>query len=219
VAAVVQVPLPEPSDGGAGAAQPADLRTRKKERTRAAINDAALELFIEKGYEATTVDEIAERAEVSKATFFRYFATKAEVIFSTDGLGRHELRDAIVERPADEDDLTAVRRALLDSWVGQLDLGHAARQGRAAATSPLLRGLSYDLNLGWQGSVSSALAERRGLEQADQRCTLVASVVFAVFSNAFNAWLSKGGDGDFAAEVRQAFALLDGVFADIDGDG
>jgi AcrR family transcriptional regulator len=210
--AVAQVPLPGPAGG---APEAGDLRSRKKERTRAAINDAALELFIEKGFEATTVDEIAERAEVSKATFFRYFATKAEVIFAVDAPHHDALFAAIVGRPAVEDDLTAVRRALVDTWIGQLDIGHAVRQGKAAATSPLLRGLSYDLNMRWQGIVSSALAERRQLAEVDQRCRLVAGLVFAVFSNAYNDWLSAGGTDDFSAVVEHAFALLDDVCADL----
>ena len=81
------------------------LRSRKKEKTRRAIEDAALELFAEQGYEATTVNQIAERAEVSTATFFRYFGTKQEVIFAEDGNEFAELRRAVVECPAGEDDL------------------------------------------------------------------------------------------------------------------
>jgi len=212
VSTVAQVPLPEPVGQ---LSEPSDLRSRKKERTRAAINDAALELFIEKGFEATTVDEIAERAEVSKATFFRYFTTKAEVVFGADGPRHDALFAAIVERPADDDDLTAVRRALVDTWIGLLDIGHAARQGKAAATSPVLRGLSYDLNIRWQGIVSSAIARRHGLDEPDQRCRLVAGVVFAVFSNAYNAWLSGGGEADFPTAVEHAFSLLDDVCADL----
>ena len=213
MATVDQVPLLQPADVSDEAVS-GDLRTRKKERTRAAINDAALELFIEKGFEATTVDEIAERAEISKSTFFRYFATKAEVIFGAGRPGHDALYAAIVERPATDDDVTAVRRALVDTWIGQLDIAHAVRQGRAAVTSPLLRGLSYDLNLRWQDVVGTALAERHGLDQPDQRCRLVAGVVNSVFSNAYNTWLNAGADSDFAAAVEHAFALLDEVSAD-----
>ena len=95
----------EPADGNG-------LRSRKKARTRVAIEDAALELFEERGYEATTVEEIAARAEVSTTTFFRYFPTKAEVLLSDHGEQLPALHRAIVERPSAESDLVAVQRAV-----------------------------------------------------------------------------------------------------------
>src|SRR5580692_9316282 len=83
------------------------LRARKKMRTRLAIEAAAVALFESKGYEATTVEEIAELAEVSPTTFFRYFPTKADVLLSDHGQRLPVLFEAIVARPDDEDDLVA----------------------------------------------------------------------------------------------------------------
>jgi AcrR family transcriptional regulator len=184
------------------------LRSRKKEKTRRAIEDAALDLFAEQGYETTTVDQIAERAEVSKATFFRYFATKGEVIFGDTGNEQEPLRRAIVERPSTEDDVTAVRRAIQSDWTHTVDPQRTARQARAAHTSPLLRGLSFDLGLQWQTAVSEALAQRRGLDVPDQRCLLVGGIAFAVLSNAVNSWLHDGGRTPLGPAIDRAFELF-----------
>jgi AcrR family transcriptional regulator len=189
------------------------LRSRKKEKTRRAIEDAALDLFAEQGYEATTVDEIAERAEVSKATFFRYFATKGEVVFGRGDDGHDDLRAAIVARPPGEDDLTVVRRALQHDWTHTLDPERTTRQARAARTSPMLRGLSFDLGMAWQRAIAEALARRHGLDHPDQRARLVASVAFAALSNAVNHWLDGGGSADLGAAIDHSFVLL----ADVGG--
>jgi AcrR family transcriptional regulator len=203
-------PTGEPADEGT---EGSGLRERKKHRTRLAIADAALELFIEKGYEATTVEEIAERAEVSKATFFRYFTSKGEVIFHWTTEPHAALRATLVARPADESDLTALRRGMVE-WVVTLDTARMIRQGRAAKTSPLLRGLSYDLGRDWQDVVGLALAERNGLDAMDQHCRLMAGVAFAVISSGFNAWIAAGAAGDYPEAINEAFDLLEAMLDD-----
>jgi AcrR family transcriptional regulator len=184
------------------------LRSLKKERTRLAIEDAALDLFAEQGYEDTTVDQIAARAETSKATFFRYFAAKGDVIFGADNDRHAGLMQAIVERPASEDELTAVRVAMQQEWLPTIDPQRTARQTRAARTSPMLRGLSLDLGVRWQADVSQALAQRRGLAEPARGCRLVAGVAFAVLSNAVNLWMDAGGVGDLATGIDEGFDLL-----------
>lgn len=111
------VPAGDPS-GPASAPPPgppralAGLRERKKRRTRTALLDAALELFLSQGYEATTVDEIVAAVEVSQRTFFRYFATKEEVV--TAFLAEHDeiMKEALAARPPDEPPFTALLESL-----------------------------------------------------------------------------------------------------------
>src|SRR5688572_5167571 len=76
------------------------LRERKKQRTRMALVDAALELFSAHGYEATTIDQIAAAADVSPRTFFRYFATKEDVALSLPVDGHEVMFRELAARPA-----------------------------------------------------------------------------------------------------------------------
>lgn len=183
------------------------LRTRKKRRTWRAIQDAALELVDAQGYEATTVDEIAARAEVSVTTFFRYFASKDEVIFP----GRHDrlpvLRRVLREQPATRD-LDAVRHALQDALRAVDDPARVARQVRIVGTSPVLRGRAAEAMQEWQAAVSDALAERRGLPAPDRACHLTAAVAMTAFGRAISSWAAEGGDDDLPARIDETFDLL-----------
>jgi AcrR family transcriptional regulator len=78
------------------------LRARKKGRTRDAIRDAAHDLFVERGYAGTTVDDIAAAADISPRTFFRYFTSKEEVLFSRFDETLDLLREFLDQRPAGE---------------------------------------------------------------------------------------------------------------------
>jgi AcrR family transcriptional regulator len=195
-----------------------ELRARKKERTREAIEDAALDLFIEHGFEDATVEQIAARADVSKATFFRYFASKADVIFGRPDERHRQLHLGIVERPASEDDLTAVRVAVKERWLPTVDPQRTIRQTLAARTSPVLRGLSLDVGSRWQEDVSRALAERRRLAQPDRRCRLAAAAAFTVLSNAVNLWMDGEAGNDLADVVDEGFVLLCAVCCDAKGE-
>jgi AcrR family transcriptional regulator len=94
---------------GVTASKPAGLRERKKARTRAAIREQALRLFRERGYSATTVEQIAAAAEVSAATFFRYFPTKEDVVLQDD-LDIITL-EAFEAQPAELSPIAAMRAA------------------------------------------------------------------------------------------------------------
>src|SRR5713226_441486 len=95
---------------GSASPPPPGLRERKKAQTRAEIRTQALRLFREQGYHQTTTEQIAAAANISPATFFRYFATKDRVVLS-DGLEPTMLA-AMAEQRADLPVLTALQRAI-----------------------------------------------------------------------------------------------------------
>ncbi len=117
------------------------LRERKKEQTRQQISAAARRLFFERGYDAVTVAQVAEEADVSEATVFNYFRTKEELFFSGMHSFEAALVDAVRQRAAGQSVLSAFRRHLFDN-MGRLSDTRAA-QGIAAAARVI--GSSADL--------------------------------------------------------------------------
>jgi AcrR family transcriptional regulator len=87
------------------------LRDRRKRRTAEAIVAGALELFEARGFERTTVDQIAAAADISRRTFFRYFADKEELFFAEDEQPLEVIRQTLDEAPAGEPVLELARRA------------------------------------------------------------------------------------------------------------
>src|SRR5262245_48603483 len=184
------------------------LRSRKKVKTRFAIEDAALSLFEEQGYDLTTVEEIADRAEVSTTTFFRYFPTKAEVLLSDHGQQLPALHRAIVARPAAESDLVAIRRAVQQEWVAAIDPERTARKARMVATAHVLRGLSFERGFRWLEVVADAFARRRGLATPDARCAIAARVALGVLGSAVEGWIAGGCVGDLTRAVEHGFDVM-----------
>ena len=98
--------------GGEPAAGPEPgRRQRKKQRTRDALIEAAMELFTAKGYDRTAVREITDAVDVSERTFFRYFASKEDLMLSFVRDGMTAFAQALAARPPSEEPLTAARNA------------------------------------------------------------------------------------------------------------
>ncbi|SDD61324.1 transcriptional regulator, TetR family [Sphingomonas sp. YR710] len=190
------------------------LRSRKKAKTREVIEDAALTLFAEQGYDTTTLEQIAERADISTATFFHYFRGKADVVLSGYAYQMAPLCQAILERPSLENDLTAVRNALLETWIANVDLERTARTVRAVASSAILQGMSHQIGLSWLAAISQALAGRQGRSVVPERCVLVAHVVLAVFADAIERWIASECRADLTTEIKKSFDFMTGVSVD-----
>jgi AcrR family transcriptional regulator len=115
------------------------LRERKKQRTRHTIVDTATRLFVEQGYQQTTLVQIAEEADVAPSTFFNYFPTKVDIVFCLFDSVIDSAQRRIAERPDDEPAIEAVAAWLTEELpsVENSDdhrLGPGARRGRTAPT-------------------------------------------------------------------------------------
>jgi len=145
--------------------RPAGLRERKKVRTRKALADAALWLFHERGYDETTVADIAAAADVSTKTFFNYFPSKEAVVF-VDAQRRMEIAiEVVAERRAGEQ-LPELFGRLLDCLQGFLtspetgiDEQILATRARLVLTHPALRARALHYMLEVQGELATALCD------------------------------------------------------------
>jgi AcrR family transcriptional regulator len=188
------------------------LRERHRKRTAADLEEAALELFCAKGFDAVTIDDIAAAADVSRRTFFRYFGSKEDVVLSDHPKRLDELQAALDRRPADEPALTALRNAIL-SLAGNVEeeRDHMLRRFQLVNETPALEARSLCLQRNWETSVTAMLAGRMGVDPADDlRPGTVAATTMAAMRVATANWLALGGQGDLTAIVSSALDLLDG---------
>jgi AcrR family transcriptional regulator len=172
------------------------LRERKKERTRVAIEKAALKLFKKKGIEATTVEEIAAAADVSPRTFFRYFATKEDVLFGGEDDGRWFKEQ--LEHSAPGDSVLDVLRAGFIAWAEDFEVNrerHLVRF-RLSRTSPSLALRIADRRRRHEELVVQALAT--GAEH-ELEVRMEVAAAFAALRVCIDRWLEQGGTGDLAA--------------------
>lgn len=192
------------------------LADRKRELTRRALIDAALELFAQRGYDGTSVADIAERAGASEATFFRHFGSKDEVVFSERGVRLPVVREAILERPASEPPVVAAREALRAIGARlSVDRDRLLLQHRALQSTPLLRGRSQDVQVEWEQAIASALAERAGIDGDDPTIRVTAVVAMAIVRTAFSMWHDEDGQRSLADVIDELFEQLgDAVRAD-----
>ena len=183
------------------------LRELKRRRTREAIQAEALRLFAEQGYEATTCEQIAAAAEVSPATFFRYFPTKEDVVLSD------EYDDLLVEllrsRPPDEPPLVALRRALATA-LGTFtpDEEDRVRQRVGLAFSvPALRARLYQQQQAQEELLAAELAARLGADPGGLRVRVVAAALSAALVVSVGVWAAEGGS--LARHIDDGLAELE----------
>lgn len=202
-----QLPTGPPVVAGPLVAVAHGLRERKKEATRRALVDAALELFAARGFEQTTVEDIAAAVDVAPRTFHRYFARKEDVLF-VDARRRIEaLRAALAARPADEPLLTSLREAIVVAH-GDLADSHDREvlRTRVLADNPVVKAANLRYLDEWSAVVAEHVAARDGSAPDDPWPSLVARCVVGATAVARHRWLEH--DGDLAAHLNDAFALL-----------
>ncbi len=183
------------SDAGQeGVAAHSGLRQRKKDSSRRAIEDAAWELFAEQGYEETSINDIAERANVAPRTFFRYFPTKEAVMYPQFDELLESVRNEFHKRPIDEPVITSLFESF-EVLGGSLE-GEASR---ARARMEMMKrpgqkppGTEY-FRTRLAETTAELVLEREGdSEDARMRARLASGVVSLLIDTAHNCWIEAG---------------------------
>jgi len=188
------------------------LRERRKRLTAAELEAAAYRLFGERGFDAVTVDDIAAEADVSRRTFFRYFASKEDVLLADHFVQLARLREAMAARPADEPIITALRNALL-SLTGDFEDRKeiVILRGKLMRDTPSLQARSIVHQKLWENAMQEMVATRLGVDPVtDLRPGVVSAATLAAMRVAFTSWLTAGCDGDLIALTTEALDFLDG---------
>lgn len=186
------------------------LAERKRQLVADELTEAALQLLALKGFDAVTVDEIVGAAGVSKRTFFRYFASKEDVVvqFLADmGTG---MCAALAARPAGERPSEALRHAV---WVPLGECAHhserALRVVQLILGTPALLARFLERQAQWRDDLAAELARREDLDAAaDLYPRLAAGMALNAFDAVLHRWSGSDGTEDPAGLTDQAFAVV-----------
>ncbi|MGK5555243.1 TetR/AcrR family transcriptional regulator [Actinomadura kijaniata] len=180
---------------------PVGRRERKKAATRQAIADAALELFLERGFEQVGVRDVAERADVSTTTLFAHFPSKEALVFDREEDVEAALVAAVRERPAGQDVIEALRAHMLRTWAPLASDPRLHRLTELVDRTPALREYSERMWMRHATALGAAIAAELGREPDDLACSALARFVLQIRA-------LPGGRHDPRAAVETVFDLL-----------
>src|SRR5215471_388984 len=194
------------------------LRERKKVRTRRALADAALRMFAEQGFAATTLEEIAEAAEVSKSTFFRAFPAKEAAAIEAEAELWTAYLAALVGRPLAGNVLGELHQTLAGA-VASLDPGWGERflaTRRLIAREPALLRYVEHYRAGITSQAVDCLAGKLGLDADDLRLHVLAELAVTAFSLAGRHWVRRDGRGGRRALLSRLDDAVRAIPASLD---
>jgi AcrR family transcriptional regulator len=186
------------------------LRELKKARTRQAVERAAMQLFSARGYAATTVEQIAAAAEISTATFYRYYRDKEDIVFGEDD--RALVQEVISGRPAEEaiaDTIGALFARLAAEVEGDRD-GSIVRM-RLMHGVPGLRARRWATRQKTADLLAALLAPRAGIEPDDPRLRLAIAISLTAEAEVLHYWARIGGTESLVGLLADALTTIEPV--------
>lgn len=202
--------LPERDERRPGA------RELARRAMRAQVSEMALDLFLDRGYEQTTIDDICEVAGISRSTFFRYFPSKEDVFASETSTAVDEIAQALRERPDDEAPWSALRHAmgpLVEYYASRTERTH--RLAALAAATPALAALNREKYARFHALIAPELARRLASDPhdpTDPRPRALIASALGCLDAAVAAWIAGNGTQQLGRLLERA---MDSISPDL----
>ncbi|MBW1811374.1 MAG: TetR family transcriptional regulator [Deltaproteobacteria bacterium] len=187
------------------------LRERKKEKTRDTLIEVANRLFLERGFEDTTVDDIVAVADISQRTFFRYFPTKEAVVFSKHPGRVVRFRLLLARHKSAETPIKVVIEALID-FAGEYEKNkdQLLREWRIVVASPTLIVRDVELDLEFEQAIAEVLAGEKGPNSvAFSDARILAGAIFGAVRAIMQEWFGSECKSNLPELGRHALEMLD----------
>ena len=186
------------------------LRERKRQQTRERLTRVAMALFLDRGFEATTLDDIAAAADISRRSFFHYFASKEDVVFAWHEESTATLIAAVAARPANESMLAAAENAI-SAMVRQLKPGEAIAMACLKRDNPALQARDQVKYEKLERALAEALSKRAGHKTEKLQARLVAMIAAGAMRIGGELWAAEGAREKPEVLVKRAFAAMRAV--------
>jgi AcrR family transcriptional regulator len=183
------------------------LRERKRQQIRQRLTQTAMALFLEHGFEATTLDDIAAAADISRRSFFHYFASKEDVVFAWQEESTAALIAAVAARPANESMLAAAENAI-SAMVRQIEPGEAIAMACLKRDNPALQARDQVKYEKLERALAEALGKRSGHKTESLQARLVAMIATGAMRIGGELWAAEGARANPEALVKRIFAAI-----------
>jgi AcrR family transcriptional regulator len=185
------------------------LRQRKRERVRAQLIEAALDLFVDRGFSATTIEDIVARVDLSPRTFFRYFETKEDVVVAGPFQVAAGLRDFARRAPAADSPNVVARNAMRDIARRRAAAPSGYRHLKLIVETPELAARMTAYRQTFTYELAEGLQHR--IEGADPvlHALAIASSASAALAASLEVWIREGGSRPLLDVLEAAFAFID----------
>jgi AcrR family transcriptional regulator len=185
-------------------------REQKKRETRRALEQVAVELFAERGFDDVTIDEIVAAANVSRRTFYRYYEAKEDVLLSEQRRLLELVPSAVRARPAEERLLDALSNGMRDvQHQIRLDDALTLAKARLLLKTPSLAARMLQHAIAWQNSFAVVIADRLHIDDPDDpRPAMLAAAVLIALRIVTQRWAAGDTDADFADELQRHLTRL-----------